>query len=218
MTNPIEQVKMLRQQFKAQYKGHRRQIIFLTCQSFKTALEIGKSKKQREAFYMTANIPSKRRERLNIVTEVLAYAMSGDRSEKKRKVAWKRARAVEYLHSSGVRLIDLEKEIVRRGGIESLVREASKQEPRRRKEIPGLPARSLGKIQSAVRREDEQRQRIRAPTSGSNDQPSLISFRICMSDLDVVRDIRAGGKAKLIITRLDASSPIAEVNRVRVLD
>jgi hypothetical protein len=213
MINPVANLETLRKQFQAQYKGHRSQIISLTCRSFQAALEIRKSSKRRKAFFMLANIPSKGRDRLNIVTEVLVYAMSGDESEKKRKLAWKRSRAIQYLHESGVAVRKLEREIVRRGGIEALVREASKVKPRRtasvhdsashasKKPIKNAPSAGGGETPTKASR--------------SNDQLSLVSLKIKLSDLDGIRDLREGEQAKLIVTRLAASSPIAEVNRVR---
>lgn len=216
MIDPVEHLKVLRRQFKAQYRGHRKEIIALTCRGFAMALEIQKSKKRLESFFLAASIPSKGRDRLDIVTEVLVYAMSGDKSERKRKLAWKRSRAIQYLHRSGVAIKNLEREISRRGGIEALVREASKEDPRRvrgaqQPRLSGLEKRATFPLPA---NEDEEGSDETAPFS--NNQLSLVTLRIKLSDLDAIRDIESGKHAKLTIKRLIASSPIAEVKRVRI--
>jgi hypothetical protein len=216
--SPISEVKILRKRFKAQYKGHRKQVISLTCQSFKTAQKIQKSSHRRKEFFELAEIPSKGRDRLNIVTEVLVYVMSGDKSEKKRKLAWKRSRAVQYLHESGVAVGDLEGEIVRRGGIEALVREASKETPRRTVSQPhphpSVSNNATGKAESTVK--DDEAVKTRRPFS--NDLDTLVTLKISLSNLDKMRDLKPGRQAKLTVTRLVASSPLAEVKRVRSLE
>jgi hypothetical protein len=216
MFDPIPKLEMLRKQFKSQYQGHRKQIISLTCQSFRAALKIRKSSKRRKQFFLLANIPSKGRDRLNVVTEVLAYAMSGDKSEKKRKLAWKRSRAIQYLHESGVQLGNLEGEIIRRGGIEALVREASKVKPRRTINEHNSGSYGSNKPIKEAPPTDEG-EKIRMPRSLSNDQSSLVSLGIQLSDLDRLRDLKVGEQAKLTVTRLAKSSPIAKVERVRAV-
>jgi hypothetical protein len=94
MLDTIANLETLRRQFKVQYQGHRSQILALTCRGFKAALEIKKSPKRRKAFFLVANIPSKERERLNIVTEVLVYAMSGEKSEK--SASWRGRELVPF--------------------------------------------------------------------------------------------------------------------------
>ncbi|MGY4512941.1 hypothetical protein [Bradyrhizobium sp. USDA 3650] len=217
MKDPVEHLKMLRRQFKVQYRGHRKEIVALTCRGFTMALKIRKSKKRRELFFLTANIPSKGRDRLDIVTEVLVYAMSGEKSERKRKLAWKRSRAIQYLHRSGVAIKDLGREISSQGGIEALVRKASKEDPRRtragQQPQPSRPARS--NFPSSA---DEDEEEADETTPYSNNQPSLIMLKIKLSDLDAIRDIESGKRAKLTIKRLTTKSPIAEVRRVQILD
>ncbi|MHC2274932.1 hypothetical protein ACVME8_001543 [Bradyrhizobium diazoefficiens] len=210
--SPIMKLRMLRAQFKAQYKGHRREIVALTCHSYRAALTIRDKRRSRDEFFDLIGVKASKkiRSQCNVVREVLVYAMSGEKSVKKRKLAWKRARAVEYLHKAGTALSDLDEEIVRRGGIEKLVREASKNQPLRAvKQAPSIDV-VKRPMQAAL-----EKHRDRLPLS--NDQRTLLLLSIDMSDLDQLRERAPGTQAKLTVTRLGTSRALAEVKRVRII-
>ena len=69
----------------------------------------------------------------------MAYVM-GANSESKRKLAWKRGRVIEFLHSQGIKIAKIAAEIKSRGGIEAVLKQAVKQQPRRDKKSAGKKA------------------------------------------------------------------------------
>lgn len=218
----LERLKILRRQYKLQMMGHREQIIKIFCEGYKQAVVIQKSNHRRKAFFALVGIRPSQQKKVNFVTEMMAYVISA-KSDSKRKRAWKYGRACQYLAETGTRLIDLEAEIKKRGGLEAVAKEAAQQRPRRPKVALRSTTRAVPKLGLQNRSADIQLEKAASRKSENvvlelpNDQRASLLVEIKMSDLDELRELNPGAQIKLITTRLRDGRHLLRVNRVRRL-
>lgn len=203
MLNPILSLKLLRKQCEREREGHRKRLIHLICEAFKHAIDLQAKPQRSKSFFELAAVPAKRRKRANIVIEVIAYATCS-----KRKVASKRARAVEYLHAKGVAIEKLEREIERKGGIEAIAREAAQKEPRRKRS--STPARKHDVVAAGSTPTSKG-----APALPRNDTKTKVTLEIQVSDLDFIRDLKPGQRIRLAASRLSDGFQLARIDDVR---
>lgn len=135
----------------------------------------------------------------SLTAAVLAY-ITGGRSENAFKIAWKWARVIEFLHDhKKVKIARLAKEIGLGGGIESLAREAAKENPRRN-----------------TRSTKSDRERRSQPSSRD------IRFRIESRTAVRLKSIKSGTKVRLfgIRTSVRGLTPgaIIEVRKFKAFD
>ena len=166
---------------------------------------------------------------MNLVTEVMAYVM-GARSESNRKIAWKRGRVIEFLHGEGVKIEKIAAEIQSRGGIEAILKHAAKQKPRRDKDTAGTKTKM--KKSAAVTgttsdkssdrdtpdRDDSDVITARIPgTSRQNDGLILLPMLIKLSDRDMLEELPAESRVRIVATRINQKGATIEVNRIKKL-
>jgi hypothetical protein len=125
---PVEKLKVLRSDYRKLSGGYRDEVRRLACETYRSAIKIRESKEYRRDFFDLVPLPGWGRKG-KIIVEAMAFMMRA-KSESQRKCAWKRARAVEFLHSNGTELDALEAELKSRGGLEAVAREAARADPR----------------------------------------------------------------------------------------
>lgn len=194
--SPIDVLTDLRDRFGTERQGHREKVLQLVCDAFVQFLAIKKSPLQKKAFYDAAGVKKAKRQKRALDAEVMAF-LAGAKSNAQRKLAWKRARAVSYLHEQGVKNADLAAEIRERGGIEKVARLAAKHTPRKPK-APNSSQLPVAK-DAAAKLDPEVEATVAAKV---NDQHTLLKVSIKMSDLDELRNMPVGKKTRLIAKRL----------------
>jgi len=210
-SDTIAKIQTLQKQFKKVRSGYREDIRRITCEAYKVAIKIRKSSTKKKNFCELAGIRRRvqLRKGFDIARSVMVYVM-GARTKSQLQLAWKRTRAVQYLHDDGVKLIDLEAEIRKRGGLESVAREAAKKDPRRK---PPPLIKLAGRKPKGFQEEDDDDDEDVVGTFpkasfGRNDGPTTIVVELNASDLDHIRKgTSAGQKIGMIVTRGNLSSP-----------
>ena len=136
--NWIEKLKELQATFIDDRQAHRQTVYLTTTKAFRVSVKLRSSPSAVRAFFELAGEkrPSTKNEtsqNAKITHAVIAF-VTGAKSKKARKLAWKRARALSYLYDmKSVPLAKLPGEIARRGGIEALVKLAARNDSRRSK-------------------------------------------------------------------------------------
>src|SRR5450631_3000124 len=192
-------------------------------------LLLRKDKKLEREFIRRAKlkVPAKGKAALKVVTEVMAYVM-GVKTESGRKLAWKRGRVIEFLHGQGIKIARIASEIQSRGGIEAVLKQAAKQKPRRDKGSTGRKANAKKRVaviatshhetdcDPADRDESEAAARSPAATR-RNDGQVIMPMLIDLSDRDMLTELPAGSRVRLIATRVSKKDVKIEVNRIKKL-
>lgn len=165
---------------------------------------------------------------INFFTEVMVYVMDA-KSDSGRKLAWKRGRVIEYLHEEGVEIENIPSQIKGRGGIEAILKQAVKAQPRRDKSSAGTKTGAKKSKPPVVEPRDKQ---DRDPPDGNestvipaksagrsrrNDQQTIMSVLIKLSELDFLEELPIGSRVKFIATRTNEMGAKIEANRVKKL-
>jgi hypothetical protein len=166
---------------------------------------------------------------LKVVTEVMAYVM-GANSDSKRKLAWKRGRVIEFLHSQGIKIAKIAAEIKSRGGIEAVLKQAVKQQPRRdRKSVGKKTSAKKSKHLVAKTRDvedqdtfdgDDSDSGARSPmTERRNDAQIVVMLPVLMklSDRDLFEELPTGSRVKIVGMRVNRKGAKIEVDRITKL-
>jgi hypothetical protein len=138
--NFLGTLNSLRQEYKTNRGGYRQQIYGLMASAMHVALLLRANKKVKRKFLR--HVKSERNSGgvpINIVTEVMVY-VAGATSESARKIAWRRGRVIEFLHDQGIKIAKIATEIKTRGGIGAVLKQATKEDPRREKISAGKTA------------------------------------------------------------------------------
>jgi hypothetical protein len=217
----------LKKEYETNLGGHHQRIYALMASAMHVALFLRSNKKLKKRFLR--HVKSKRSSGglpINIVTEVMFY-VAGASSESARKIAWKRGRVIEFLHDEGIKIAKIASEIKTRGGIGAVLKQATKENPRREK-VPAEAKNSAKKSKPVVvkAREEEDRD-----TSGSdeadvtptksaagsrrNDRKVIVPLLINLSDRDMLDEFPIGSRVRIVATRTDEKGAKIEANRIK---
>src|SRR5205085_6196673 len=161
-------------------------------------------------------------------TEVMVYVM-GATSDSNRKLAWRRGRVIEFLHDQGIKVEKISSEIQSRGGIGAVLKQATKENPRRDKgstgrktgvkKSAGVISKSKSDLNMLDREESDTTIARSAGATGGNDGQviMLLPVLIKLSDRDMMEELRAESRVRIVGTRINHSGAKIEVNRVKKL-
>jgi hypothetical protein len=165
---------------------------------------------------------------VNIVTEVMIYVM-GVTSEAGRKIAWKRGRVIEFLHDQGVEIAKIATEIKTRGGIGAVLKQATKEDPRRKK-VPTDAKPSAKKSKPLVVKTRDKQERDPPESNESdvpparsaggsrrNDRQVIVPVLINLSDRDTLFDLPVEACVRMVAIRTNHKDAKIEVNRIKTL-
>jgi hypothetical protein len=228
--NFLKTLDSLRDQVKAALSGYREQVYGLMAKAWLVVLLLRKDKTLRRKFVRRAKlkVAAKGKTALNVVTEVMAYVM-GAKTASKRKLAWKRGRVIEFLHSQGIKIAKIAAEIKSRGGIEAVFKQAVKQQPRRDKGSVGTKTGAkkskplLMKMRDKQDRDtadsDESDIGARSPVTERNDKLVVMKLPmlIKLSDQDTLDELPIGSRVRIVATRTNQQGATIEVNRIKKL-
>jgi hypothetical protein len=223
--NFIQTLDSLRGQVKGALGGYREQVYRLMAQAWLVVLLLRKDKKLQRKFISRAKlkVAAKGKTAFKVVTEVMAYVMDA-KTASKRQIAWKRGRVIEFLHNQGVKIAKIAAEIKSRGGIEAVYNQAVKLKPRRDKGSAGEKA-SGKKAKAPVAKTSGKQDRDESDdadagspgTSRRNDGQVIIPLLINLSDRDMLAQLPAGSRVKIIATRISQKTAKIEVVRIKKL-
>ncbi|MBR0795643.1 hypothetical protein JQ615_09610 [Bradyrhizobium jicamae] len=201
-TNPITVLKSIRESYSGEKEGHRYRLIVLMVSAF-TAFQKLKADTTRVAsFYKEAGTKvSGRSKPVNLLKEVMAY-IAGANSDSGKKLAWKRARVLEYLDDKGIPAEKMAAKITKYGGIEKTYKIAARKTPRREEATGLVPVKKskVGELRSDS--DDDEETSITEDTTG-NDRWVQIVGTIRLSNLDKLQKEPDGTKLKLVVRRID---------------
>jgi len=161
MHRTVKYIKKLRRRYAKEEAGWREKEYAIMADAMAKVLELRDDPHALDEFLELAGIkrPSgaKSRKQDWITLEVIAYVI-GATSQHARDLAWKRARALDYLHDVKEVPVDkIAKAIKEAGGIEALVNEAAANDPRK---VKSSAAKSLkrGRVTSDDQPEENENQ------------------------------------------------------------
>ena len=203
--------------------GARNQIYGVMAKAWFLVLLLREDERLQRKFFRHAKLKG-RRKASELVTEVMAFVMSAN-SERKRKLAWKRGRVIEFLHGQGIKTEKIAKEIQARGGLEAVCKQAAELKPRRnttknasKKVSEKEPTTILGKIDRRHSTDADQSKSANAQAGAvtlKNDQYVTVELLISLSDLDDLEKMVARSKAKITVKRLSRNDVKFKVIRVK---
>src|SRR5258705_1816030 len=227
---PVEKLKGFRDEYSELEGGFRDGVRRLTCETYRIAMKIGKSKDDRRDFFDLVPIAGLGRKE-KIILEAMAFMM-GAKSESQRKIAWKRARAVEFLHNDGIELDALEEELKSRGGLEAVAREAARVDPRRdRRPLPQDDDSDeqdaeldelddpddLDDDSGEILDDEEETGALTREEPPTNDRLITLVAKIRSSDRAQIEECGPGTKLALTVFRSKGGGPLVNVSAVKTL-
>jgi hypothetical protein len=230
--NFFETLDTLRGQVKAAGGEYRQQVYGFMARAWLIVLLLRKDKDLQRKFIRRAKlkVPGKGKVAFKVVTEVMAYVM-GAKTETARKLAWKRGRVIEFLHDQGIKIAKIAAEIRSRGGIEAVLKEAAKRQPRRDKGSPGkktnvkkaaaIFAMSGHKSDRDTPDRDES-DSMTARSSGTSQRNDgqvimLMPMLIKLSDRDMLEELPAESRVRIVGTRINQKGAKIKVSRIKKL-
>jgi hypothetical protein len=228
--NFLKTLDSLRDQVKAALSGYREQVYGLMAKAWLVVLLLRKDKKLQRKFVRRAKlkIAAKGKTALKVVTEVMAYVMVA-KTASERKLAWKRGRVIEFLHSQGIKIAKIAAEIKSRGGIEAVFKQAVKQQPRRdtgsvgtktgAKKSKPLVVKTRDKQDRDTADSDESDIGARSPVTERNDKlvVFMLPMLIKLSDQDMLDELPIGSRVRIVATRTNQQGARIEVSKVKKL-
>ena len=137
--------------------------------------------------------------KFNLSLEVVAKA-TGAVSRDARKIAWKRARALDYLRDAGVEVSETARAIKVRGGLEKIISEATR---KKREGDPNLGATAQKVIDSVISR-------------ATNDKDISVPVWIKLSDRDEIAEQSIGTRFTLTGLRVGQPGGDLKIAAVKV--
>jgi hypothetical protein len=228
--NFLKTLDSLRDQVKAALSGYREHVYGLMAKAWLVVLLLRKDKKLQRKFVRRAKlkIAAKGKTALKVVTEVMAYVMVA-KTASERKLAWKRGRVIEFLHSQGIKIAKIAAEIKSRGGIEAVFKQAVKQQPRRDKGSVGTKTGAKKSKPLVVKTRDKQGRDTadsdesdigaRSPVTERNDKlvVMMLPMLIKLSDRDTLDELPIGSRVRIVATRTNQEGARIEVSKVKKL-
>lgn len=218
----------LKNEYKKNLSGHNERTYTLMARALRVALFLRSNKKEEERFLH--RVKTKRSSGgvpINVVTEAMVY-VAGATSESARKIAWRRGRVIEFLHNAGIKVSKIASEIRTRGGVNAVLKQATKENPRRQNMAPGDTAGSRVTKPPMVKTSDKERD-----TSGSddakvseakaargaqrNDGKVIMSVLIDLSDRDMLLELPPRSRVKMYATCGSQTQAKIEVSEVKKL-
>jgi hypothetical protein len=224
--NCLKTLDSLRDFVKAAVSGCRESIYGAMAKAWLVVLLLRKDKKLQRKFIRRAKlkVAAKGKTALKVVTEVMAYVM-GAKTVSKRKLAWKRGRVIEFLHTEGIKIAKIAAEIKSRGGIEAIFKQAVKQQPRRQKGSGDAKTSEKKSKSFALKPRDaqvrdtsdngESDMGARLPETGRNDGQVIMSVLINLSDRDTLFELLDESSASLVVRRVNGGRAKIAVIRVK---
>lgn len=222
--NPVGQLRELRDGYIAEKHGHRKRQLDYMVSAFRSYLKLKDHPGRIKAFYETAQVRQKRRgKRPNLLTEIMVYLAAAS-SESARKLAWKRARVLEFLDTRGVPPDKMRSKIQKYGGIEKAYRVSTSKLPKAesrngiiaadskiqaRKNHFQTPTRGLRR-EVAVNEEAAEQEGVRK----SNDSFTTVMARIRYSDLEELKEKPIASKLRLAGLRVNKNECMLRITSV----
>ncbi|MEY9108184.1 hypothetical protein ABH999_004380 [Bradyrhizobium yuanmingense] len=210
--NPVGQLRELREGYIAERHGHRRRQLDYMVAAFRSYLKLKDSPGRIKSFYEAAQVRQKRRgKQPNLLTEIMVY-LAAATGESARKLAWKRARVLEFLDAKRVPPDKMLSKIQKYGGIERAYRATT-----HRSTKSGLSGKGTifgrapltKKAELGGRVVDHSADRAITPhkpakseaSEGQNDKFTTVLARIRYSDLDELKEKELDTKLRLSAVR-----------------
>ena len=221
--NFLKTLETLRDQVKAALSGCRETVYSAMAKAWRIVLLLRSDKKLQAKFIRRAKlkVATKGKAALQVVTEVMAFVM-GAKTALKKKLAWKRGRVIEFLHDQGIKIAKIAAEIQSRGGIEAVLKQAAKLQPRRAKRSASTKTNAKEfKAHVAETRPKQDRNEYgdmsaRSPaTTQRNDRPLIMPVLISLSDRDALEDLPVDSKARIVVKRTNENGVKIAVIRIK---
>jgi hypothetical protein len=218
-----ERLDSIRGKIKNAQGGYRHEVYNGMAEALSDALLLRSNRRLKQEFIKCVRLERQKSSGavpVNIVTEVMIYVM-GVTSESGRKIAWKRGRVIEFLHDQGIKIAKVATEIKTRGGIGAVLKQATKEDPRREKVSADEKTRAK-KSEPLVKTRDEQEQDTSdsnesAGDSRRNDGQMILRVLINLSDRDMLNELPIGSRVRIFATRTNQKGAKIEVNRIKKL-
>ena len=226
-----KELEALRLKLQKARNGYHQEAYRVMAKALAVALVLRENKKLARNFVRRVRPrPADRKDgaAINLVTEVMVYVM-GAATDSGRKLAWKRGRVIEYLHEEGVKIENIPSQIKARGGIEAVLKQAVKQQPRREKGSVGTKTGAKKSKPPVVKPRDKQDRDppdsnesavIPAKSAGGsrrNDRKVIMPVLVTLSDRDMLDESPIGTRVKIVATRTNEMGTKIEANRVTKL-
>jgi hypothetical protein len=157
------------------------------------------------------------KKQINVATEYMVHVLEAT-SETMRKIAWKQARVIEFLHTERIESARIAAEIKARGGINAVLKQATVHDPRRKraylnkkgsKKKVAAPLtekknKNVGHENGAARSMERGRR---------NDRKMTMEVLINLSDRDSLLELTGDAKAKMTVKRDGADIVVVRVKK-----
>jgi hypothetical protein len=216
----MKQLDPIRNEIKKARSGVRQKVYNEMAAALPIALVLGSNKKlQRKVLKKVASERNSGGVPVNIVTEVMVYVM-GASSESGRKLAWRRGRVIEFLHSQEIKIADIAAEVKARGGINAVLKQATEESPRRKngstkKQKSEQKAKAL--LAKTSDKQDRDETEGSLATNRQNDGQVIMPILINLSDRDMLFELPAKSRVKIYATCCSQKQAKIEVSKVKKL-
>jgi hypothetical protein len=210
----LAELNLMSVEFKKALRGYRRQQYETMERAQRMIVRLRQNKDLCRDFVRTVKKSKKesaggkprRQKTFSLATEVVALA-TGAQSRQARQVAWKRARVLNYLRETGVKVGETAKAIEAQGGIEKIFSSAvaAKKTGPDKKVNGSHPTKSPGSIVKTS---------TLAQPSNSNDREIIVPVWMRLSDRDEIGDLQIGSRITMSAIRVGQKSADFKITRV----